>query len=97
MSLSTKTKTILIMTLLKPMLDMMYEMVGNPTADSLMLREVSPVFQEIKNEVVEFENPNFINKNYKLNKLGEISGKFNPKNGLFRVEPYSIVIFDELD
>ena len=28
----------------KPMLDMMYEMVGNPEADSLMLREVSPVF-----------------------------------------------------
>ncbi|MCB2219734.1 MAG: S9 family peptidase [Bacteroidetes bacterium] len=29
----------------KPMLDMMYEMVGDPKADSLMLREVSPVFQ----------------------------------------------------
>lgn len=29
----------------KPMLDMMYEMVGNPVADSLMMREVSPVFQ----------------------------------------------------
>ncbi len=29
----------------KPMLDMMYEMVGNPQADSLLLREVSPVFQ----------------------------------------------------
>ena len=28
----------------EPMLEMMYEMVGNPTADSLMLREVSPVF-----------------------------------------------------
>jgi dipeptidyl aminopeptidase/acylaminoacyl peptidase len=28
----------------KPMLDMLYEMVGNPTADSLMLAEVSPVF-----------------------------------------------------
>ena len=28
----------------KPMLDMMYEMVGNPESDSLMLREVSPVF-----------------------------------------------------
>ncbi len=28
----------------KPMLDMMYEMVGDPEADSLMLREVSPVF-----------------------------------------------------
>jgi dipeptidyl aminopeptidase/acylaminoacyl peptidase len=28
----------------EPMLQMMYEMVGNPTADSLMLREVSPVF-----------------------------------------------------
>lgn len=29
----------------KPMLDMMYEMVGDPVKDSLMLREVSPVFQ----------------------------------------------------
>jgi len=29
----------------KPMLDMMYEMVGDPVEDSLMLREVSPVFQ----------------------------------------------------
>ena len=29
----------------KPMLDMFYEMVGNPKADSLMLAEVSPVFQ----------------------------------------------------
>jgi dipeptidyl aminopeptidase/acylaminoacyl peptidase len=29
----------------KPMLDMMYEMVGDPKADSLMLREVSPVYQ----------------------------------------------------
>lgn len=28
----------------KPFLDMMYEMVGNPKDDSLMLREVSPVF-----------------------------------------------------
>jgi len=28
----------------EPLLDMMYEMVGNPKADSLMLREVSPVF-----------------------------------------------------
>lgn len=28
----------------KPMLDMLYEMVGNPAADSLMLAEVSPVF-----------------------------------------------------
>ncbi|MCB0805366.1 MAG: S9 family peptidase [Bacteroidales bacterium] len=28
----------------KPMLDMMYEMVGDPVADSIMLREVSPVF-----------------------------------------------------
>ncbi len=28
----------------EPLLDMMYEMVGNPTEDSVMLREVSPVF-----------------------------------------------------
>lgn len=28
----------------KPMLDMLYEMVGNPKTDSLMLAEVSPVF-----------------------------------------------------
>jgi len=28
----------------KPMLEMMYEMVGDPKADSLMFREVSPVF-----------------------------------------------------
>ena len=28
----------------KPMLDMFYEMVGNPKTDSLMLAEVSPVF-----------------------------------------------------
>lgn len=28
----------------KPMLDMLYEMVGNPKSDSLMLAEVSPVF-----------------------------------------------------
>jgi dipeptidyl aminopeptidase/acylaminoacyl peptidase len=28
----------------KPYLDMMYEMVGDPKADSLMMREVSPVF-----------------------------------------------------
>jgi dipeptidyl aminopeptidase/acylaminoacyl peptidase len=28
----------------KPMLDMMYEMVGDPVKDSLMMREVSPVF-----------------------------------------------------
>lgn len=28
----------------EPMLDMMYEMVGNPITDSIMLREVSPVF-----------------------------------------------------
>ncbi len=32
----------------KPMLDMFHEMVGNPKADSLMLREVSPVFQAEK-------------------------------------------------
>jgi dipeptidyl aminopeptidase/acylaminoacyl peptidase len=32
----------------KPMLDMLYEMVGNPQADSLMLAEVSPVFQADK-------------------------------------------------
>jgi dipeptidyl aminopeptidase/acylaminoacyl peptidase len=32
----------------KPMLDMMYEMVGDPKADSLMLREVSPVYQAEK-------------------------------------------------
>lgn len=32
----------------KPMLDMFYEMVGDPKADSLMLREVSPVFQADK-------------------------------------------------
>lgn len=29
----------------KPMLDMLYEMVGNPVTDSLLLAEVSPVFQ----------------------------------------------------
>ncbi len=29
----------------KPMLDMFYEMVGNPKTDSLMLAQVSPVFQ----------------------------------------------------
>jgi dipeptidyl aminopeptidase/acylaminoacyl peptidase len=34
----------------KPMLDMMYEMVGDPKADSLMLREVSPVYQVDKIE-----------------------------------------------
>jgi len=34
----------------KPMLDMMYEMVGDPTADSLMLRENSPVYQVDKIE-----------------------------------------------
>jgi dipeptidyl aminopeptidase/acylaminoacyl peptidase len=28
----------------KPQIEMMYEMVGNPTADSIMLTEVSPVF-----------------------------------------------------
>ena len=28
----------------KPMLDMMYEMVGNPEKDSVMMREVSPVY-----------------------------------------------------
>ncbi|MCF6183618.1 MAG: S9 family peptidase, partial [Bacteroidales bacterium] len=28
----------------KPMLEMMYEMVGNPVKDSVMLRQVSPVF-----------------------------------------------------
>ena len=28
----------------KPMLDMMYEMVGNPVADSVYMREVSPVY-----------------------------------------------------
>jgi dipeptidyl aminopeptidase/acylaminoacyl peptidase len=32
----------------KPMLDMFHEMVGNPKTDSLMLREVSPVFQAEK-------------------------------------------------
>jgi dipeptidyl aminopeptidase/acylaminoacyl peptidase len=32
----------------KPMLDMFYEMIGDPKADSLMLREVSPVFQADK-------------------------------------------------
>ncbi len=32
----------------KPMLDMMYEMVGDPAADSIMLREVSPVYQADK-------------------------------------------------
>ena len=32
----------------KPMLDMFHEMVGDPEADSLMLREVSPVFQADK-------------------------------------------------
>jgi dipeptidyl aminopeptidase/acylaminoacyl peptidase len=32
----------------KPMLDMFYEMVGDPVKDSLMLREVSPVFQAEK-------------------------------------------------
>ncbi len=34
----------------KPMLDMLHEMVGDPKADSLMLREVSPVFQVDKIE-----------------------------------------------
>ena len=34
----------------KPMLDMMYEMVGNPVEDSLMLREVSPVYHVDKIE-----------------------------------------------
>lgn len=34
----------------KPMLDMMYEMVGHPKTDSLMLREVSPVYQVDKIE-----------------------------------------------
>ncbi len=29
----------------EPLLDMMYEMVGNPETDSVMLREVSPVYQ----------------------------------------------------
>lgn len=29
----------------KPMLDMLYEMVGNPVTDSLLLAEVSPVYQ----------------------------------------------------
>jgi dipeptidyl aminopeptidase/acylaminoacyl peptidase len=29
----------------KPMMDMMFEMVGDPVKDSLMLREVSPVYQ----------------------------------------------------
>ena len=28
----------------EPMLDMMYEMVGNPTSDSVLLRKVSPVY-----------------------------------------------------
>lgn len=32
----------------KPMLDMMYEMVGSPETDSLVLREVSPVYQAEK-------------------------------------------------
>jgi len=32
----------------KPMLDMLYEMVGDPQADSLMLAEVSPVLQADK-------------------------------------------------
>jgi dipeptidyl aminopeptidase/acylaminoacyl peptidase len=34
----------------KPMLDMFYEMVGNPKSDSLMLAQISPVFlvDEIK-------------------------------------------------
>ncbi len=31
-----------------PLLEMFYEMVGNPVSDSLMLREVSPVFQADK-------------------------------------------------
>lgn len=39
----------------KPMLDMMYEMVGDPKADSLMLRENSPVYQ-----VDKIESPLFI-------------------------------------
>ncbi len=39
----------------KPYLDMMYEMVGDPKADSLMMREVSPVFF-----VDEIEAPLFI-------------------------------------
>jgi len=34
----------------KPMLDMLYEMVGNPEKDSLMLAEVSPVFHVDKIE-----------------------------------------------
>lgn len=32
----------------KPMLDMMYEMAGDPVKDSVMLREVSPVYQADK-------------------------------------------------
>jgi len=32
----------------KPMLDMFYEMVGDPKNDSLLLREVSPVYQADK-------------------------------------------------
>ena len=39
----------------KPMLDMMFEMVGDLEADSLMLREVSPVFQ-----VDKIESPLFV-------------------------------------
>ena len=38
-----------------PMLEMFYEMVGDPVEDSLMLREVSPVFQ-----VDKIEDPLFI-------------------------------------
>jgi dipeptidyl aminopeptidase/acylaminoacyl peptidase len=34
----------------KPLLDMMYEMVGDPVKDSIMLREVSPVFHVDKIE-----------------------------------------------
>ena len=34
----------------EPLLEMFYEMVGNPTTDSLMLREVSPVFHVDKIE-----------------------------------------------
>lgn len=35
----------------KPMLDMLYEMVGNPVTDSLLLAEVSPVFHVDKIQV----------------------------------------------
>ena len=56
----------------EPMLEMMYEMVGDPVKDSLMLREVSPVFH-----VDKIKSPLFVARRPKINASSDLESIFS--------------------